>query len=439
MLYLIGDIGGVDMSKNLLKERMDYLFLKVYGVTLDEMDLENETHEEIILGIDSLENFYDNSYTYFILPSPYDLWEYKLYRVIGSGKHGFTVEDLGYIESYHDTIIDKDGKCHWKGYKEGRFLFEAKVKVLKEKYGFDGLYHYTDFSNLRSIFKSGYLKSRNECEYTNMSFFDSASKSVLMNTSHDVKECVRFYYRPKSPTLYVNEGIKLKEYMDKSPHLPIPVCLVFDEELIYLDTTKFADRNAACSTVIFGYDFEFFYNMDWDKIFSNYYYNDEWKNKMQAELLSTIPVSLDYLKKIIFRCETDMKRAINLFGEDDRYTVDLSVFSDKNIYYISNDYYYNNFIKNYEIMNLKEKLGINMLLLSLEFQKYWQSYIIDILIKDNAGSIKKIITFDSKAFNKTSDYNTITCIIDDFDLDFNKLEVYLNDILSVEENLEKYR
>lgn len=160
---------------------------------------------------------------------------------------------------------------------------------------------------------------------------------------------------------------------------------------------------------------------------------------MQAELLSTIPVSLDYLKKIIFRCETDMKRAINLFGEDDRYTVDLSVFSDKNIYYISNDYYYNNFIKNYEIMNLKEKLGINMLLLSLEFQKYWQSYIIDILIKDNAGSIKKIITFDSKAFNKTSDYNTITCIIDDFDLDFNKLEVYLNDILSVEENLEKYR
>ena len=33
------------------------------------------------------------------------------------------------------------------------------------------------------------------------------------------------------------------------------------------------------------------------------------KNKMQAELLSTIPVSLDYLKKIIFRCETDMKKS----------------------------------------------------------------------------------------------------------------------------------
>ena len=55
-------------------------------------------------------------------------------------KHGFTVEDLGYIESYNDIIIDKDGKCHWKGYKEDRFLFEAKVKVLKENYGFDGLY-----------------------------------------------------------------------------------------------------------------------------------------------------------------------------------------------------------------------------------------------------------------------------------------------------------
>lgn len=429
------------MGNNLLKEKLDYLFLKVYGITLNEMNKENKEHTKIIVRIDCLENFYDNSYTYFLLPCPNEFWKYRLYRVLGSGKYGYKVEELEYMdfrECYN--LIDKDGKCHWKRYKDNHLMFKVKAKQLKQRYGFDGLYHYTDFSNLKSIFNSGYLKSRNECEYNYISFVDGASKSVLYNTSVHVKECVRFYYRPKPPTLYNNECIKLKEYKDSSPHLPIPVCLVFDEELIYLDTTMFTDRNSGCSGVKLGDDYTFFNNIEWHKVFSNsYYYAKEWRNKMQAELLSKIPVSLDYLKKIIFRCEADMKRAINLFGKDERYIVDLNVFSDKNIYFPTRMYYYNNFIKNYHIVNLKKEIGLDMLFLELEFQRSWEDYEIKIFIRDNDYNIKEVRIIDSEVFRKTNDPYSFNYIIHNFNEDFYKLEVYLNGILSVEEYLEKYR
>lgn len=260
------------------------------------------------------------------------------------------------------------------------------------------------------------------------------------SSSIDVKECVRFYYRSKTPTLYNNEGIKLKEYIDNSPHLPIPVCLVFDEELIYLDTTIFTDRNSGCSDVKLGDDYTFFHNIEWHKVFSKrYYYAREWRNKMQAELLSKIPVSLDYLKKIIFRCEADMKRAINLFGKDERYIVDLNVFSDKNIYFPTRMYYYNNFIKNYHIVNLKKEIGLDMLFLELEFQRSWEDYEIKIFIRDNDYNIKEVRIIDSEVFRKTNDPYSFNYIIHNFNEDFYKLEVYLNGILSVEEYLEKYR
>ena len=50
-------------------------------------------------------------------------------------------------------------------------MFKVKAKQLKQRYGFDGLYHYTVF-NLKCIFTSGYLKCRNECEYNYISFVD---------------------------------------------------------------------------------------------------------------------------------------------------------------------------------------------------------------------------------------------------------------------------
>jgi hypothetical protein len=47
-------------------------------------------------------------------------------------------------------------------------IIKEYVQVLKEKYGFNGLLHFTDFSNLMGIFEKGCLHSRKYCLENNI-------------------------------------------------------------------------------------------------------------------------------------------------------------------------------------------------------------------------------------------------------------------------------
>ena len=107
-------------------------------------------------------------------------------------------------------------------------------------------------------------------------------------------KCTRFYYKEKTPTLYRNEGIKVS---NSRPHVPIPVYLLFDEELLYLDNTVFTDCNAGSTYCNFGKSGEFFENMGWDVIFHRgpMYEDDDRMyitRKRNAELLSLNPVPI---------------------------------------------------------------------------------------------------------------------------------------------------
>lgn len=134
------------------------------------------------------------------------------------------------------------------GYKRDKYEIKQHIKYLKSKFKFKGVLHFTDFSNLKTILGQGYLYSRNHCVNSNINFIDGANHEVLDKASEYVHNCVRFYYRGKTPTLYDNEGIKLKQYCDKT-HIPIPVYLLFDEELLYLSNTEFSNGNATNSEI----------------------------------------------------------------------------------------------------------------------------------------------------------------------------------------------
>lgn len=217
------------------------------------------------------------------------------------------------------------------------------VEKLKDIYGFKGLLHFTDFSNLQSIYNRGSIYSRNFCHNQNVAFYDVADQDVIKHTTIDIKNCARFYYKEKTMTLYRNEGIKED---GSSPHIPIPVYLLFDEEILYLDHTVFTDGNAGSRNTTYGNNYRFFHDvMDWDTIFHRGPIGleegpEKWefKRKRQAELLSKQPISLDYLRKIIFRCNADYKRACNLFGESDLYVVDSRMFNNER-----------NYVKDYKI------------------------------------------------------------------------------------------
>lgn len=334
------------------------------------------------------------------------------------------------------------------GYKNDVKEIKGCVEYLKAHFKFRGLLHFTDFLNLKTILDQGYLYSRDYCEHNVKCFVDGANHSVLDKADEDVHRAVRFYYRGKTPTLYNNEGIKLKEYCN-SIHLPIPVYLLFDEELIYLDNTQFTNGNATNSER--GNTADFFRNMDWNAIFHCTGFPPEERanivNKRQAELLSYAPVPLTYLKKIIFRCEADKKRAINLFGNDSRYKVDISLFSEKNFHESHNECEKNNFIKDYKI---EFEYGSNRrkaaLLLNVEYQKPWKDYntrfkILDIN-RDSVNRFNKTITYKTRFGSLTKNSisnNEIKILRLEGEIPkWFKLEVYVNDILCIEEFLIRY-
>ena len=267
--------------------------------------------------------------------------------------------------------------------KDKKENFKIKICELEKKYGFKGMLHFTDYSNLKSIFKEKSLFSRGYCNNNKMNFKDVADKDVINHTNNEVKRYARFYYKEKTPTLYKNEGIKID---NKDPHVPIPVYLLFDSKIIYMDNTIYSDGNAGSKYTKFGQDFEFFNNIDWETVFGrgviSFDLPDiermEIKRIRHAELLVKESVSLKYLKKIIFRSECDYKRAIDEFGYSNLYEIDKTLFNCEN-----------NFVKDYEInYNSKE----NYINLDIKFNKdNFEEYNLNCGIFNKKGKVLSVI------------------------------------------------
>lgn len=306
-------------------------------------------------------------------------------------------------------------------YKDDKDKFIEIISRLTTQYGFDGLYHFTDFHNFQSIIREGFLKSRHQCEVDSVQFHDGANSEIIQTTSPNVKCCTRFYFKEKTPMLFTTEGIKSN---NATPHVPIPVYLVFDTELVYLRKSAFSDGNARSDDTRFGSDSDFFNSIDWQKVFhrgalpDDLYVKLEYKRKRHAELLIRGPVPIKYLKRIVFRSNADIKRAINTLGNRDDYEVNPNLFNN-----------HRNFISNYKVEIDK---GLKTLKLHYKFNEFtYSSYRIKIMIKDTQGNcIKEYVPQYSGELSLkwTSKFY-------DYDEDWYKIEFYMNDNLCIEEYL----
>ncbi len=322
--------------------------------------------------------------------------------------------------------------------KENISEIKLKINELKEKYNFQGLWHFTDFTNLKSIFRAGELSGRKLCLDNNMQFLDGANSEIINKANEFVHSCTRFYYRPKTPTLYDNEGIKPIQYSSKI-HIPRPVYLLFSEELIYDNDTLFSNGNATNSPI--DNTIEFFNGMDWESIFHSTWFQPEARdyiiNKRHAELLSKTPVKLKYLTNIIFRSEADLKQAIRLWGKNDKFIVNENYFSDKNNLLII-DWRYNNYIKKYKI-----DYSTNILALTIWLKRPLWNYSISYEIEDGKGKKKtnlldKLldIRFKNELNNETDRLEeaiNAKLVFNYKPLSGDIMKIYLNNILCVEE------
>ena len=134
------------------------------------------------------------------------------------------------------------------------------------------LCHYTDIRNAARILSSGYLYSRQRLEDTLRLPVSSGSNEVLAGTQSWLKDCVRLYFRPKTPTQYYAEGVKSAETLQRSKfpdaHCPVPVFFLFDSaEILSREDSWFSDRGLASRNYQIMSTAQDLADLEWRKIY----------------------------------------------------------------------------------------------------------------------------------------------------------------------------
>ena len=95
---------------------------------------------------------------------------------------------------------------------------------------------------------------------------------MLAGTHSDIKNYVRLYFRPKTPTQYYAEGVKSSRTLSISrfpdAHCPVPVFFLFDSaEVLSREDCWFSDRGLASRNYEIMSTGQDLANLDWRKIY----------------------------------------------------------------------------------------------------------------------------------------------------------------------------
>jgi hypothetical protein len=108
------------------------------------------------------------------------------------------------------------------------------------------LFHVTDVRNAASVLASGRLLSRQRVKQLGLMQTDNASSSHIASTKQDVLDCVRLYFRPRTKTFKLNEGIRPTAERYRDAHCPVPVAFLLDSRMILgSEGVRFSDGNLA--------------------------------------------------------------------------------------------------------------------------------------------------------------------------------------------------
>ena len=195
------------------------------------------------------------------------------------------------------------------------FLDELKQEswLGNRKWWVDFLFHFTDIKNAVNILNSGFLFSRDEVERQRIDFADSASSQIIDQTDATLTDCVRFYFRPRTPTQYRNEGFRPLNQLFQGAHCPVPIYFLFDmREIISLNATRFSDGNLASSRRSIFCSADEFIRLPFEDI----YEEGKWYITIpkQAEVIYPKRISLDYLKYICCRSQAEYETLYNLLS-----------------------------------------------------------------------------------------------------------------------------
>ena len=182
-------------------------------------------------------------------------------------------------------------------------------------------FHYTDITNAVNILDCGYLYPRNEVLKSGMMLNDNASSQVIHVTVSGAQECVRFYFKPLTPTQYYNEGFKHPDlrYSDdgNGANVPVPVFFLFNlEKVLDRKESEFTDGSDAGSGSNSYHSPEAFERLDHRLIYSTGRITEEVKRWRQAEILFHGSFPIDFaLKRIVLRNDVERNTFLKMLKQ----------------------------------------------------------------------------------------------------------------------------
>lgn len=200
---------------------------------------------------------------------------------------------------------------------------KQNVETASVKWWPQYAFHYTDITNAVSIIKSGKLYSRLKAQEAQVMKNDNASRQVIDMTMSNATSYVRFYFRPLTPTQYYNEGFKhpqLRYDGDINANVPVPIFFAFNlEQLLDDKRVRFSNLSQAGYGSAYGSGENDFSKLEFDKIYSDGYVEDEIRKFRHAELLYPEEYNIaDSLEAILCRNEVERATLLNLLYDSNR-------------------------------------------------------------------------------------------------------------------------
>ncbi|TDW11825.1 uncharacterized protein DUF4433 [Breznakia blatticola] len=229
--------------------------------------------------------------------------------------------------------------------EENAFKYLPESKRWWVKY----LYHFSNIDNIVSILKCGNLYSRDYCKENQLMINENASEEVISNTDQEVTKYVRLYFRPKTPTQYINEGFKpISCRQFTGAHIPVPIFLVFRSlNVLAQENVRFSGTSLATKEMYLQSTLEEFKRIDFEKVYHDGAINpDEDKNQIKkhrhAEVVVPHRLSLDYLDYIWCRSDADYTTLVNFLKDEkilDRYKNKIAINNSFELFNMSDRAY----------------------------------------------------------------------------------------------------
>ncbi|MGM0841376.1 MAG: DarT ssDNA thymidine ADP-ribosyltransferase family protein [Bacillota bacterium] len=226
-------------------------------------------------------------------------------------------------------------------YNSTPFLPEHLRKLTK--YAF----HFTDISNACGILNHGKIYSRNRAIQNRLMLNDNAANDVINGTVNGVHDFVRFYFRPKTPTQFHNEGIRARGeiHTELKAHCPVPVFFIFDiNKLLDKENFFFTHESLASHHAVDMYNYQSdpqaLVNAPFNHI---YHFNAIQAEENQfdvikgrhAEIITEDECDLTNLKAILCRNRSELKTLKSLLSSNalDKYGDKLKLPKDPSVYF----------------------------------------------------------------------------------------------------------